>query len=78
MFTRSGLAYNIVRKHRTTHKGDGVCAFISKRWDVVPVALDGKFDDIKVVCFDCLVFGTCNRVRFLSFTDHLLMTAWQN
>jgi len=50
-----GLAYNIVRKDRITRKGGGVCAFIGKQWDIVPVALDTKFADIEVVCFDCLI-----------------------
>jgi len=58
------LSYNIIRKDRTMRKGGGVCAFVSKRWDVVPVALDSRFADIEVVCFDCLIRGTGKRVRF--------------
>ena len=56
------LRYNIVRRDREHHRGGGVCALVSKRWDIVPVSIGRQFSDIEIVCFDCLVLKS--RIRF--------------
>jgi len=54
-------SYNVVRKDRICGKGGGVCALVSKRWDIVHVNFDDQFHDIDVICFDLVC---SNRVRF--------------
>ena len=54
--------YSIIRKDRKSCKGGGVCAFISNQCKFAPVTIDTKFDDIEIVCFDCI--GSSSGIRF--------------
>ena len=60
--------YYVLRKDRGHNRGGGVCAFVSRAFNVVQIDIDSLFDNIELLSFD-LISGR-SRLRFLLSTDH--------
>src|SRR5664279_1056196 len=45
--------YHLIRKDRDT-RGGGVCAFISRSFNIVPVELVERYNCLEILCFDML------------------------
>ena len=57
--------YFVIRKDRLAGTGGGVCAFVSKKFQCVPVAVPSSSVDIDLICFD--IITKSRKIRFILF-----------
>jgi len=48
--------YTIVRKDRVANRGGGVCAFVARKYAIVPVTMQDKYSDLELVGIDFIDF----------------------